>query len=520
MSPPLKENLVDTSIRSNDDALDLRSPKGEDILESELEDEVLALKTRLVNDANDDLGWTPFHWKLFFLNGFGYAVDSLLTMVQGVTGPQAFLELATASSYVNAGVVAQNVGLVVGALFWGFGADILGRRLAFNLTLWITSLAMIIGGAAPNLSFLCAFLALSTFGSGGNLILDPTVLLEFLPSNKQWVVTALAGWWGFGQSITGFIAWGFMTQSRWNCSTSDDCGWNNNAGWRYVMFTCGALVFVLSVLRVTVIRLVETPKYLLANGRDADLVKYYQDQARKYNRPCTLTLEKLQACGEIRLKHNGKRTLILSDVKNHVKGLFVSRNTTLSTLLIWASWAIMGLAYPLFYVFLPAYLSTRVPGKVVSQFETYRNLTLTTISGIPGPLIAGYLVETKLGRKYTMFIGALSGMALFFGITGIKTDKQNVGISCAICRAPACCINIYYSTFYAYTAEVLPSAHRATGSGIAVSFNRIMGIVSAFVASSGNTATAVPLYVCAALFGGLALIAALFPFEPNGRRSS
>lgn len=74
--------------------------------------------------------------------------------------------------------------------------------------------------------------------------------------------------------------------------------------------------------------------------------------------------------------------------------------------------------------------------------------------------------------------------------------------------------------FYAYTAEVLPSAHRATGSGIAASFNRIMGIVSTFVASSGNTTTAVPLYVYAALFGALALIAVLIPFEPNGCRSS
>lgn len=134
-------------------------------------------------------------------------------MVQGLTGTQAFLELATPSSYVNAGVVAQNVGLLVGALFWGFGADMIGRRLAFNLTLWITSLAMIVAGASPNLPFLGAFLALSTFGSGGNLILDPTVLLEFLPGDKQWVVTALAGWWGFGQSIAGFVAWGFMSES-------------------------------------------------------------------------------------------------------------------------------------------------------------------------------------------------------------------------------------------------------------------------------------------------------------------
>ncbi|KAM6507144.1 Sugar (and other) transporter [Fusarium falciforme] len=333
---------------------------------------------------------------------------------QGATRAQAFRELATASSYVNAGVVAQNVGLLVGALFWGFGADILGRRLAFNLTLWITSVAVVVAGAASNFPFLGAFLALSTFGSGGNLILDPTVLLEFLPGDKQWVVTALAGWWGFGRSITGFVAWGFMTQSRWNCSGSNDCGWSNNAGWRYTMFNCGALVFVLSILRVTVVRLVETPKYLLPAGRDADVVKYYQDQARKYNRHCSLTLEKLESCGQVRLTQSEGKTFILSDIRGHVEGIFVSRKITLSTILIWLSWAITGLAYALFYVFVPAYLSTRVPGKPVSQFETYRNLTLTRISGIPGSLVAGYLISTRLGRKYTMYIGPCQYGSLFW----------------------------------------------------------------------------------------------------------
>ncbi|KAK7417333.1 Filamentous Growth Regulator [Neonectria punicea] len=519
MSLPLKEHQVTTSSQSDHDPIYPAENSGKDVLETELENEVLALKTRLVNDANDELGWTPFHWKLFFLNGFGYAVDSLLTMVQGVTGPQAFLELATASSYINAGVVAQNVGLVVGALFWGLGADIISRRLAFNVTLWITSLAMIVAGASPNLPLLGAFLALSTFGSGGNLILDPPVLLDFLPGDKQRVVTALAGWWEFGQSITGFVAWGFMTQSHWNCSASDDCGWSNNAGWRYVMFTCGALVFVLSILRVTVIRLVETLKYLLANGWDEEVVRYYQDQARKYNRPCSLTQDKLQSCGQIRLRAEGRKddslqrhqeprpgpVCLAEDNFEHSLDLGVMGNYGIGLSAI--------LCVPTTN---RAYLSTRVPGKVASQFETYRDLTLTTVSGIPGPLIAGYLVTTRLGRKYTIFIGALADMALFFGFTGIRTNEQNVGTSCAI----SCCINIYYSTFYAYTAEVLPSAHRATGSGIAVSFNRLMGIVSAFVASSGNTATAVPLYVCAALFGGLAMIAALFPFEPHDRRSS
>lgn len=40
-------------------------------------DPVLAKKMALVNDAIDEIGMTPFQWKLFFLNGFGYAVDSV-----------------------------------------------------------------------------------------------------------------------------------------------------------------------------------------------------------------------------------------------------------------------------------------------------------------------------------------------------------------------------------------------------------------------------------------------------------
>jgi hypothetical protein len=45
------------------------------------------------------------------------------------------------------------------------------------------------------------------------------------------------------------------------------------------------------------------------------------------------------------------------------------------------------------------------------------------------------------------------------------------------------CLNIYYGTLYAYTPEVLPSAHRGTGNGIAIGWNRIMGIMSAVIAT-------------------------------------
>jgi hypothetical protein len=107
-------------------------------------------------------------------------------------------------------------------------------------------------------------------------------------------------------------------------------------------------------------------------------------------------------------------------------------------------------------------------------------------------------------------------VALFFGYTQVKTQAQNLGISCAI----SFCINIYYGTLYAYTPEVLPSAHRATGNGVAVACNRIMGILSAVIATVADPSTNVPIYLCAALYIAMAGVAIAFPFEPFGRRSS
>lgn len=115
-----------------------------------------------------------------------------------------------------------------------------------------------------------------------------------------------------------------------------------------------------------------------------------------------------------------------------------------------------------------------------------------------------------------MVIGALITMVFLFAYTSVSTPTQNVGFSCAI----GICLNIYYATLYAYTPEVLPSSHRATGNGIGVAFNRVMGIISAVVGTTANTTTSVPLYICAGLFGGLAILSALLPFEPYSRRSS
>jgi len=125
-----------------------------------------------------------------------------------ITAGQVDLEFNP--SYNKGGQIALYVGLLIGALFWGITADMIGRKWAFNLTLLISSIFAIVAGASPNCNAWATFVAISAFGAGGNLVLDTTVFLEYLPSNKQWLVTFMAVWWGVGQTVAALFAWAFI----------------------------------------------------------------------------------------------------------------------------------------------------------------------------------------------------------------------------------------------------------------------------------------------------------------------
>lgn len=235
---------------------------------------------------------------------------------------------------------------------------------------------------------------------------------------------------------------------------------------------------------------------------------------------------------------HAKHRFSFNEVWMHLKGLFGSKKLGLSTSLIWFSWLLIGqysvdlmvtglfltsfipgLAYPLYNVFLPTYLETRgADFGVTSQYITWRNYAIANVCSIPGPIVAGFMCKSRWfwGRRGTMIIGALVTMAFFFAYTQVRSETENLAFTCCI----GFCLNIYYGTLYAYTPEVLPSAHRGTGNGIAIGFNRIMGIMSAVIATYADTSTPAPIFICACLYIVMAIVAAAFPFEPMGRRSS
>jgi MFS family permease len=75
------------------------------------------------------------------------------------------------------GLLAFNIGLLVGSVTWGVGCDIWGRRWSFNLTLFLAGVFGLASGGSGDFVTLASLFAVCGFGVGGNLPIDSAVFL-------------------------------------------------------------------------------------------------------------------------------------------------------------------------------------------------------------------------------------------------------------------------------------------------------------------------------------------------------
>ena len=103
--------------------------------------------------------------------------------------------------------VAKYAGLVVGSSAWPMTADFIGRRLAFNVTLMISSVAGLVGAGSPNFVAIATFCAFIGLGTGGNQPVDSAIFLEFIPATHQYLLMMQSAFWSVGQAIAALVAW-------------------------------------------------------------------------------------------------------------------------------------------------------------------------------------------------------------------------------------------------------------------------------------------------------------------------
>lgn len=389
-------------------------------------------KSKVINKAITDIGMGPYQWKLFVLCGFGWLADNMWLQTVALTLPSLTLEFGPSETNVRYTTCATFIGLCIGASFWGTASDVIGRRLAFNATLFLAGVFGLGVGGGPSWIGTCALYSSLGIGIGGNLPVDGALFLEFIPTASQGLLTLLSVWWPVGQLVSSLVAWGFL--SKYKCESTltsckiappgqECCSKDMNMGWRYLNITMGAITFLMFVCRFFLFHLFESPKFLLSRGRQAEAVATVRGIAYMNKKKTWLTEDILNAIGghpdvvtdeKLSTAEIVKRQLNKFSTQR-VKPLFGYKKLGINTALVWFCWFTIGMGYPLFNAFLPQYLANTQEGSAPTPNNiVYRNYAITSIVGVPGSIIAAYTVDIKwLGRKGTIAIATL--------ITGIFT---------------------------------------------------------------------------------------------------
>ncbi|TVY43432.1 putative MFS-type transporter [Lachnellula occidentalis] len=482
------------------------------------------LKSELVGQCLQEIGMGRYQWELFVVTGFGWITDNFWSQGISTIQPSIKLEL-TDISMVGFSSIAYYCGLIVGASFWGISADFIGRKPAFNLTLLIGGIFGAGVAGLSNFKGFCVMWAIIGFAAGGNVPVDSMIFLEFVPGSHQYLLTALSAWWNFGQVIVALIGWVFL--ANFTCSTDstpETCKRADNMGWRYVMITLGGLALVFAVIRIFVFKMPESPRYLLSKGRDAEAVEAINYVARRNGKPEPLHLSMLQEIdrdlGVVVNSEEGRKGLThkeiikenLKDFKSaNFKDLFATRKLGQHTSLIWFIWLTVGIAYPLFFNFLPTYLAQKFTEKS-SLYLTYRNYCIESSVGVVGPVTAAFAVNTRLGRRWMMGGSAIVTGIFLFAYTGASTTAGDLAFSCVTGLLG----NFMYAIMYAFTPESFPGPHRGTGSGTAATLLRFGGLCASLIGTFTNFSV-VPIYVSAALWIVVGIVSFGLPFETHGR---
>jgi MFS family permease len=481
-------------------------------------DSVYLAKSKVLSNAIQDIGMGKYQWILFVVAGFGWMADNLWPIVTSLIFPQVILEYPPPGGHGPYIQLAQNLGLLAGAVFWSFSSDIIGRRWAFNITFLITGLWGVVAGSAPNFASVCIFASFWSFGVGGNLPVDSAIFLEVLPQSHQFLLTVMSIWWAFGQLLTNLIAWGLV--GNYSCDTAEDCTRDNNMGWRYLLFTMGGISLLCFLARFAFFRLHESPKFYLSRGRDDLAVKTVHQIAHVNGKTSTLTLDQLESLNPPEEEaHRGVHSLAREKLTefnfNHIRAVFGTKKLAYSSSLVILVWAIIGVAFPLYNQFIPYFLKNNGAEEPTSTYITYRNTLIIAVLGVPGALLAGLLVELRTGRKGAIALSTvLTGVFLFLS-TRAKTSNDQLGYNCAYNFTS----NIMYGVLYAYTPEIFPAKIRGTAIGLASSANRVLGVFSPVIAIYANLDTPAPVYASGAMFIAAGLLTLLFPYESKGKAS-
>src|ERR1700720_1371944 len=205
----------------------------------------------------DRLRWGRFHTLVVVALGITWILDGLEVTLAGAVSPalKESAQLKFSNADVGLASSAYLAGAVLGALFFGWLTDRLGRKRLFFITLAVYLLATASTALSWNLASFALFRFFTGAGIGGEYTAINSTIQELVPARyRGWTDLVINGSFWIGAAIGAASAIVLL----------DPHLIGPDLGWRLAYLTGACLGLVVFVMRMWI---PESPRWLMIHGR-------------------------------------------------------------------------------------------------------------------------------------------------------------------------------------------------------------------------------------------------------------
>lgn len=394
----------------------------------------------------DEAKVSRLHLKVLLISGMGFLTDAYDLFIIGVV--MEMVKHQWDVSPVAEGLVTSTALLAsaVGAILFGRVADMIGRKPIYGLEVLVLAAGAIASALSPNIWWLIGFRVILGVGVGGDYPVSSTIMAEFAGKRSRGMLVSLV----FAMQAAGLIIGPLLAAGLIAAHVPETIIWR-------ALLAFGAI----PALAVYQMRrgLAETPRYLLAAGRHAEIAS-----------AVGIAPSSADAPGKNKPASSFREGFAL-----------LTRRRDLATRLIGVSlaWFFMDFAYYGNTVSSPMVLRAIAPEQSL-LWRVLLQLAIFAIAAAPGYLVAAMFMD-RMGRKSIQTLG-FAVMAASFAALALIPGVEKLVLPFVIVYG----VSYFFTEFgpnattFVYPSEVFPAEARATGHGLAAAAGKIGGFVGVF----------------------------------------